>query len=155
MPHTGRLLRFALRLTPDTASAEDLVQETLLHAWRAFRQFRRDTNCSAWLFRILINTFYGQHRKSHITVPLSESSSLSRNTSTLDRLEVEQALQELPRDHRAVLMLAVVEGFTSREISDILSVPIGTVMSRLSRARQALRHRLASEAKMAYSGKNI
>jgi RNA polymerase sigma-70 factor (ECF subfamily) len=142
LPQTRNLLRFARRLTCDSAAAEDLVQETLMRAWRGFDQFRGGTNARAWLFRILLNTFYGQGRKGRLTlVPLGE---IDRAGLTGDSasFEITDALARLPVDQRTVLMLGAVEGFTCREMSEMLSIPMGTVMSRLSRARQAMRTQL-------------
>ena len=140
MPEAPRLLRFARRLTGNGPSAEDLVQETLLKAWRSFSQFREGTNARAWLFRILINSFHGQGRRAAVsTVPLEERGA---RDSFIHRLEMAQALDSLPVEHRTVLLLGVVEGFTCREIAGILSIPIGTVMSRMSRGRQNLREML-------------
>ena len=144
IPQSGSLLRFACRLTNNRASAEDLVQETLLQAWRSFHQFEPESNIRAWLFRILVNRFYGQGRRSRLEpamVPLS-AGIRSRAATTDETLEVLEALEQLPSEQRAVLLLGVVEGFTCNEVSKILSVPIGTVMSRLSRARRALREKL-------------
>jgi RNA polymerase sigma-70 factor, ECF subfamily len=150
MPHSRSLLRVARRLASDSATAEDLVQETLLRGWRSFNQFEQGTNARAWLFRILFNAFYAlgrQARSSPILVPLEvpgHESEPQRGTvfSALDAAEVNHALDELSAEHRTVLLLAVVEGFTCREIAEILSLPLGTVMSRISRGRQALRDRL-------------
>jgi RNA polymerase sigma-70 factor, ECF subfamily len=149
------LLRVAYRLTTDAADAEDLVQETLLLAWRSFHQLRPDTNARAWLFRILFNSFYAQGRK-HLTAPPvvsfdSASELSSADHSVSDSMDVARALNALPIEHRMVLTLGIVEGFTCREMADILSLPIGTVMSRLSRARESLRAQLTSSAK--YTGK--
>lgn len=155
LPHSRTLLRVAFRLTVDSASAEDLVQETFLLAWRSFHQFERGTNARAWLFRILFNAFYGQGRKLRSVPPLvsldapDASGAEPVGTASLplaDFAEVSQALARLSQEHRTVLLLGVVEGFTCEEISGILRVPIGTVMSRLSRARQALRVQLAPAA---------
>jgi RNA polymerase sigma-70 factor (ECF subfamily) len=146
MPEAARMLRFARRLTGDAAGAEDLVQEALLSAWRNFHQFREGSNVRAWLYRILVNAFYGQGRKIRAApamVPLEDQNPVGANSRALERLEMNQALEALPLEHRTVLLLAVVEGFTCREVSEILAVPIGTVMSRLSRARQSLREKLA------------
>lgn len=150
MPNSRSLLRVARRLTSDASAAEDLVQETLLLAWRSFRQFRSGTNARAWLFRILFNTFYGQERKEQTAprmVPISESvteaaGQFQTPALHLEAAEVAAALADLAVEHRTVLLLGVVEGFTCQETADILSVPIGTVMSRLSRARKALHERL-------------
>lgn len=146
MPEAQRLLRFALRLTHDAPSAEDLVQEALLKAWRSFRQFRKGSNARAWLYRILLHAFYEQGRKNTGTlVPLEEQIPAGGSSTIVARLEMSQALDSLPLEHRTVLLLGVVEGFTCREISEILAIPIGTVMSRLSRARESLREKLGKE----------
>ena len=147
MPHTRSLLQTALRLAQERAVAEDMVQETLLHAWNAFDQFERGTNCKAWLFRILINTSRQYYRKSKatpVTLPLDGSGSekvvqLWVTPPQSASSEVLSALNMLSIDHRLVLMLAVVEGFTCKEIAGMCALPLGTVMSRLSRARTELR----------------
>jgi RNA polymerase sigma-70 factor (ECF subfamily) len=152
LPHSASLLRVARRIATDSATAEDLVQEALLRAWRSFAQFQPGTNVRAWLFRILFNVFYAHGRKirsAPLTVSLESPRSepepaQRRGFSPIEIAEVNRALEELSPDHRAVILLAVVEGFTCREIGVILSVPVGTVMSRLSRARQMLRDKLAS-----------
>lgn len=144
----------ARRLAFDPAAAEDLVQETFFRAWRSFDQFQPGTNMRAWLFRILFNAFYAQGRQKsagpvlvsldapgHETEPQSQA-----KTSLVEVAEISNAIEELSSEHRTVLLLAVVEGFTCREMAEILSLPIGTVMSRLSRGRQALRERLAPAA---------
>jgi RNA polymerase sigma-70 factor (ECF subfamily) len=133
-------------LTSDPSRAEDLVQECLLLAWRGFHQLREGTNPRAWLFRILFNAFYAQGRKLR-TMPemVALSPDIRTETPELDDvIAVSRALNGLHLEHRTVLMLAVVEGFTCTQIAEILGVPLGTVMSRLSRARQAMRLRLAS-----------
>ena len=150
MPEAPRLLRFARRLTGDSSGAEDLVQETLLNAWRSFHQFREGTSARAWLYRILVNAFYGQGRKIRTLsamVPLE--SQTGGNRAMIERLEINQALDSLPLEHRTVLLLGVVEGFNCREVSEILSVPMGTVMSRLSRARRSLCEKLAPKRSVA------
>jgi RNA polymerase sigma-70 factor, ECF subfamily len=140
----------ARRLTADTAAAEDLVQETLLLAWRAFHQFRVDSNARAWLFRILVNEFRARARKlrsSPLPLPLAAEVDVSARPPRIeDTIEMAQALDSLSLDHRTVLMLGVVEGFSCAEMAEILALPIGTVMSRLSRARRALRDRLEEES---------
>jgi RNA polymerase sigma-70 factor (ECF subfamily) len=150
LPHSTSLLRVARRIASDRATADDLVQEALLRAWRGFDRFQRGTNARAWLFRILFNVFYGHARKIRsepLIVPLESPRSDSEPAqgagfSPFDAVEVNRALAELSPDHRTVILLAVVEGFTCREIGEILAVPLGTVMSRLSRARQGLRDKL-------------
>jgi RNA polymerase sigma factor (sigma-70 family) len=160
MPHSSSLLRVARRLSSDAASAEDLVQETLLRAWRNFRQFRSGTNARAWLFRILLNAFYAQSRRRRaepVTLGISEVEEISPDFAAsgifeFDAADVTRALAALPINYRTVLLLGVVEGFTCGEIAGILSLPVGTVMSRLSRARQALRVQLGAAAKCAGRG---
>lgn len=149
MPHLAALLRVARRLTLDPVHAEDLVQETMLLAWRGFRGFQGGTNARAWLFRILFNAFHGEGRKAALLarpVPFEDRVSPGQQAAA----EIRQALDALPIEQRTVLLLCVVEGFTCREAAEILDVPIGTVMSRLSRARQELRQTLKPLAKEAY-----
>ncbi len=146
MPHLAALLRVARRLTFDPASAEDLVQETMLLAWHGFHNFQTGTNARAWLFRILFNAFHAAARKP----PVAVSGSAAINASQHDAVEISEALEALPMEQRTVLLMCVVEGFTCREAAEILDLPIGTVMSRLSRARQELRSSLAPMAKEAY-----
>jgi RNA polymerase sigma-70 factor (ECF subfamily) len=145
LPHAPSLLRFALRLTGNSFHADDLVQETLLLAWRGFGQFEPGTNAHAWLFRILMNVFRQQKRKgrsSFATEPLAHAVRATQPSSHAS-VEVIQAFDRLGSDQRSVLLLAVVEGFKCREISEILNIPIGTVMSRLSRAREGMRELLS------------
>ena len=150
IPHTTGLLRVARRLCVDTPTAEDLVQETLLLAWRGFDQFQSGTNIRAWLFKIMFNAFYARGRKMRgMPAPLELDSpdvtielAVPTTTSPVDRLAVNRAMAGLSEEHRSVLLLSVVEGLTCQETSEVLHVPIGTVMSRLSRARDALRDKL-------------
>ncbi len=148
MPQAQNLLRFAHRMCPSRPAAEDLVQETLLRAWRSFSQFQPGTNAKAWLFRILLNVFYEQGRRLRAlpeTVPMIDHlSDRGAASSVQESLEVRQALAALPEDHRAVILLVVVEGFTNREAAEILGLPVGTVMSRISRARHSLREKLSA-----------
>ena len=138
LPHLRSLLRFARRLSGSVSAAEDLVQEAYLQAWRGFDRFETGTNVRAWLFRILLNAHLQHRRKARIEIAEDR-----RDDALLQRLELMQALGRLPEDHRTVLLLGAVEGFTCREIAEILSLPIGTVMSRLSRARQSMRTMLS------------
>jgi RNA polymerase sigma factor (sigma-70 family) len=142
MPHLRSLLRVARRLTLDTSAAEDLVQETMLLAWRGFRSFQPDSNARAWLFRILFNVFYGEGRKRARAVQQIPPGGHA-DPALQQAVEIAEALDALPIEFRTVLSLCVVEGFTCREAAGILDVPIGTVMSRLSRAREQLRTTLA------------
>jgi RNA polymerase sigma-70 factor (ECF subfamily) len=149
LPQARNLLRFARRLTSDLSAAEDLVQETLMRAWRGFDQFRGGTNARAWLFRILLNTFYGQGRKGRLTlVPLGDIDRAGISGGN-GAFEITDALAKLPVEQRTVLMLGALEGFTCQEMSEMLQIPMGTVMSRLSRARQAMRTHLDMGAKQA------
>jgi RNA polymerase sigma-70 factor (ECF subfamily) len=153
IPHLRSLLRVARRLSLDPAAAEDLVQETMLLAWRGFHQFEAGTNARAWLFRILFNVFYGQGRKAaRVDQPALFDDRV--RPALQEAAEIAQALNRLSIEQRSVFLLAAVEGFTSRQIAGILDVPIGTVMSRLSRAREELRRILspmeARKAKEAY-----
>ena len=155
MPHARSLLRVARRICGDPELAEDLVQETLLLAWRGFRQFEIGTNARAWLFRVLMNAFHTRGRKllsAPLTVPLAAPEPWVE-AHAVTAAEVAQALGTLALEHRAVLLLAVVEGFTCQEIADILALPIGTVMSRLSRAREALRARFVPRERTKYAAK--
>jgi RNA polymerase sigma-70 factor (ECF subfamily) len=151
----------ALRLTRNPADAEDLLQETFLRAYRGFAGFRPGTNLKAWLYRILTNTFINSYRKRqrepqvvsddsveewYLYDRLSrEGGGASAETEVLDALpdeDVQKALESLPEQFRMAVLLADVEGFSYREIAEILNVPIGTVMSRLHRGRRALERRL-------------
>ncbi len=149
MPHLAALLRVARRLASEPASAEDLVQETMLLAWRGFHGFEPGTNARAWLFRILFNAFYGEGRKAQRAAAHSPGSTVVQ-AKLQEGIEIAEAIHALAIEQRSVLLLCVVEGFTCQEAAGILNVPIGTVMSRLSRARQELRTRLAPLAKEAY-----
>jgi RNA polymerase sigma-70 factor (ECF subfamily) len=151
IPHSRSLLRVARRLARDRAVADDLVQETLLSAWRGFDRFQPGTNARAWLFRILLNAFYARGRRLRsgpLTVELDTAEraahgAFSVASSQNEAAEITSALDKLSAEHRTVLLLAVVEGFTCQEVAGIIGLPIGTVMSRLSRARQALREKLS------------
>lgn len=135
----------------DRETADDLVQETYLRAWRSFDKFEPGTNCRAWLFRIF---FYvrSEHRRSQARKPLVFSldhvkeSAVPSQTNTLDLTlnQIKQAFAELPEPFRIAVLLSDIEGLKYREIAEVLNVPVGTVMSRLSRGRQMLRARLAA-----------
>jgi RNA polymerase sigma-70 factor (ECF subfamily) len=151
MPHTASLLRAATSITRDSAVAEDLVQETLLRAWRFFHRFDQGTNCKAWLFRIMLNLSTRVREKrsaeSISSVPLDETHADQASTGGdyLQQLVIRRAFEALPQDQRSVLHLAIVDGFTCKEIAELLSLPMGTVMSRLSRGRVSLRDQLAGQ----------
>jgi RNA polymerase sigma-70 factor (ECF subfamily) len=151
MPHFERLYNFACWLTHDREEAEDLVQETYAKALKGFASFRPGTNFRAWIYKILRNAFLSSRTglKQTAMVPLDledeeeilpaveetpESILLRRS----DGERVQLALEQLPLAYREILLLCEVEEMSYREISDALAIPIGTVMSRLSRARKTL-----------------
>jgi RNA polymerase sigma-70 factor (ECF subfamily) len=157
LPLLGQLYPAALRLTRNPSDAEDLVQETYLRAYRGFSGFREGTNLRAWMYRILTNTFINTYRKKQrepVTVAdediedwylyekLGESGvEASAETTVLDRIpdeDVQGALEAIPEGFRLAVLLADVEGFSYKEIAEILGIPMGTVMSRLHRGRRAL-----------------
>ena len=159
MPLLPGLYAAALRMTRNPADAEDLVQETFLRAYRGFGGFEEGTNLKAWLYRILTNTFINAYRKRQrqpVTVSEQEvedrslferlgESGPSAESEVLERLpdeDVKEALDSLSEGFRLAVLLADVEGFSYREIAEIMDVPIGTVMSRLHRGRRALEKRL-------------
>ena len=153
-PHFREIYRASLRLTRRPAEAEDLAQEVFLQAWKSFERFEPGTNCRAWLYRILWNVDHQRmRRKFPITLgaegeaQLAESLAAEETTPTEIRdEEVAAALEALSEEHRRILLLSDVEEFTYKEISSLLKVPIGTVMSRLSRARSALREKVRGTA---------
>ncbi|HJZ83663.1 MAG TPA: sigma-70 family RNA polymerase sigma factor [Polyangia bacterium] len=159
LPHLDSLFGAALRLTRNERDAEDLVQDTILRAYRFFHRFERGTNAKAWLFKILSNTFANKYRKRQRerTVLDQVEAEATPPTQTRDpetyllgRLfseQVQQALQELPEDFRWAVMLADLEDFSYREIADIMDCPIGTVMSRIYRGRRLLQRMLAEYAR--------
>ena len=151
LPHAASLLRYALHLAGEKSRAEDLVQETLFSAWRNFRQFTPGTNCKAWLFRILTNLQYRQMRRSGKR-PEVDMEQIKDRLGASEKLSASQEMREafarLTSEHQEVLQLAVIEGFGVSEIAELLQLPEGTVMSRLSRARASLRAALAGGGKL-------
>ena len=156
-PLFDQLYNFAHWLTQNRDEAEDLVQETYVKALKGFSSFQLGTNFRAWIYRILRNTFLTSRkcRKVTMTVPLdldeeeeSPEPAIERDTPETLLLArsshelMQKALDELPVHFREILLLCEVEEMSYQEISETLSVPIGTVMSRLSRARQTLRNQL-------------
>jgi len=154
MPHLQDLFRAAMRLTGDRTRAEDAVQEAFLQAWKSFDRFEAGTNCRAWLFRILFHCVH-HHRRKWFRFPVLKETEefLEANLPAPEPIpeqlrddDILRALDQLAPDYRAVVLLVDVEEFAYKEASEILSIPIGTVMSRLSRGRKALREQLTSVA---------
>ncbi len=154
MPLFTQLYNFAHWLAQNREEAEDLVQDTYVKALRGFSTFQPGTNFRAWMYRILRNTFLSSRTgmKAVQTVPLEEEESApvaaaiadnqTPETILIDRNHqslLQSALEELPLHFREILLLCEVEEMSYQEIADTVAVPIGTVMSRLSRARAALR----------------
>jgi RNA polymerase sigma-70 factor (ECF subfamily) len=164
MQYAPQLYSAALRMTRNQADAEDLVQDTYLRAYRGFGGFTEGTNLRAWLFRILTNAFINTYRSKqrrptetdladvedlYLYRRLGALDSLAASRSAEDQLfdlltddEVKQALEDLPENFRLPVLLADVEGFSYKEIAEILDIPIGTVMSRLHRGRKAMQKSL-------------
>jgi RNA polymerase sigma-70 factor (ECF subfamily) len=158
VPLLPQLYSAALRLTRNPADAEDLLQESLLRAYRGYGGFKAGTNLRAWLYRILTNTFINRYRQQarqpsevelgeledmYLYRRLGQDSGAARSAEeeALDRFvdeDVRAAVESLPENFRIPVLLADVEGFSYKEIAEIMGVPIGTVMSRLHRGRKAL-----------------
>ena len=166
MPHINSMYNFAYRLTVDEDEAKDLVQDTYLKAFRFITSFQKGTNAKAWLFRILKNSFINDYRKKSkepAKVDYQEvetfynSDEADADNITVDLRvesvqemigdEVATALNSLAVDFRTVIILCDIEGFTYEEMAKILDIPIGTVRSRLHRARNLLKEKLKSYAK--------
>jgi len=164
--HMDALYNAALRLTYNEEDARDLVQKTFFKAYRFFDQFELGTSCKAWLFKILKNTFINKYRKKvkqpeHVDYDTVEpfvdliKDKQFFNSETLDEEildnflsdDVNEALSKLPDDFRMVLILSDIEGFSYKEIAEIMECPIGTIRSRLSRARKMMFKYLLKYAK--------
>ncbi len=141
--HVAALTRTALRLCDSRESAEDAVQETYLQAWKYWKTYQQGTSCRSWLFRILFNVIKKKHGMQTQQVPIEDAAvdNIVRfiPDRQLDIYEVLDAFGRLAEEHRAVLMLVAVEEMTYKEAAFALGVPVGTVMSRLNRARIQLR----------------
>jgi RNA polymerase sigma-70 factor (ECF subfamily) len=162
MEYAPQLYSAALRMTRNPADAEDVVQETYLKAYRGYDSFEEGTNLKAWLYRILTNTYINKYRKAqrrpnevelgelqdfYLYKRLGEASGASESAenTALDMFVDEDiigAIEDLPENFRLPVIYADVEGFTYKEIAEILDIPIGTVMSRLHRGRKALQRKL-------------
>lgn len=154
LPHLNDIFRAAVRILGDRGRGEDVAQEVYLQAWKSFHRFEPGTNCRAWLFKILFHCV-NHHRRKWFRFPLLREteeyleSMLTAPEPISDRItdeEVLNALDRVPQDFRAAVLLVDVEEFAYKEAAEILGVPIGTVMSRLSRGRKALREQLAEMA---------
>ncbi|WP_051125727.1 sigma-70 family RNA polymerase sigma factor [Schaalia vaccimaxillae] len=166
MPLMNQLFGAALGMTRNRADAEDLLQETYLKAYAKFDQYQPGTNIKAWLYRILTNTYITQYRKAQRSPKnagtdtvedwqLAQAAShderglVSAEVEALEGIPSEQvraALESLSEEHRMIVLLADVDGLSYKEIAETLDVPIGTVMSRLHRARKILRGKLTQVA---------
>jgi RNA polymerase sigma-70 factor, ECF subfamily len=160
-----QLYSAALRYTKNPEDARDLLQDTYLKAFSSFHQFEEGTNLRAWLYRVLTTTFINTYRKGQrqpqlsngeledwqVAEAQSHTSDLGKSAEVeaLENLpdsDIKRALQEIPEDFRIAVYLADVEGFSYKEIAEIVGVPSGTVMSRLHRGRKLLREKLATYA---------
>ena len=169
MQYAPQLFSTALRMTRNRSDAEDLVQETYIKGWRSFHTFQEGTNLRAWLFRIMTNTYinkYNAQKRKGTEVELDDVEELflykrlgsidqsQLSSSAEDQMlelftddEVKNALEELPEDFRIPVLLSDVDGFSYKEISEMLEIPIGTVMSRLHRGRKAMQKMLYEYAR--------
>src|SRR5215831_14637439 len=163
MPHLNDLFWTALRMTGERGHAEDVLQEVFLQAWRSFERFESGTNCRAWLYKILFHCVSHQRRKWFRFPSLKENeefleANLVQPATVAQEItdgEILAALDKLPVEFRSVELLVDVEEFAYKEVAEILAIPIGTVMSRLSRGRGLLRKRLAAVASSYGIGKTV
>ena len=169
MQYASQLFSTALRMTRNRLDAEDLVQETYIKGWRSFHTFQEGTNLRAWLFRIMTNTYinkYNAQKRKGTEVELDDVEELflykrlgsidqsQLSSSAEDQMldlftddEVKNALESLPDDFRMPVLLSDVDGFSYKEIAEMLEIPIGTVMSRLHRGRKAMQKMLYEYAR--------
>ncbi|MEW5737500.1 MAG: sigma-70 family RNA polymerase sigma factor [Myxococcota bacterium] len=174
-PWLDGLYAAALRLTRNERNAEDLVQDTVMRAWRFFEKFEKGTNFRAWLFKILTNTFINSYRRNTREKSLQDESErqsveaqfFSPDTTDqaanpeeylLDRVmreDVLKAIDGLPIDFRMVVILADLQEFSYKEIAEVLDIPVGTVMSRLFRGRKALQKALLDAERQGEVGEAI
>lgn len=174
IPHMAAVYNYALKITGDEDDANDLVQETYLKAFRFFDKFEKGTNCKAWLFRILKNSYINDYRKNvkepnkvdyedvqnfYENIQPSEINTNHFEQDAFSNLlddEITKVMSALPEDFRTIIILSDIEGFTYEEIADFVDIPVGTVRSRLHRARKMLYSLLYDYAKdKGYMKKNI
>ena len=164
LPHADALYNFAYHLTYEDARAQDLVQDAYLKAFRFIESYKVGTNAKAWLFRILKNSFINQYRKKSrrpnqvdfedfLTYQEKDVKMTSQQLDLRQEIfqgmlgdEVTKAINSLPVDFKTVILLCAIAGFTYEEISKIVDIPIGTVRSRLHRARNMLKEKLSEYA---------
>ncbi len=166
MPHLDALYAYGLHLARNREDAEDLLQETYVKALRNWHRYEEGTNCRAWLFRIMTNTFYNVARSRKrrpqvetdalpdVEMQIAESYADSGIYRPLDEIvldglmsrHMKEALDSLPDDFRTVLLLADLHDFSYKEIAEVCDCPVGTVMSRLYRARRAMQRKLLDHA---------
>lgn len=166
LPHLEALHSYALHLSRDPADAEDLVQETYIKALANFASYQQGTNCRAWLFRILTNTYFNLRRSRRRQNPVDFDNSPDVELQAAENAQdqgiyrpidaqlldgvvsahLTEALDSLPAEFRTVLLLADLQDFSYKEIADVLDCPVGTVMSRLYRARKAMQKKLLQHA---------
>ena len=163
MPHLNDLFRTATRVLGERGRAEDVVQEVYLQAWKSFERFESGTNCRAWLYKILFHCV-NHHRRKWFRFPLMKENeefleaNLTYSPPVAEHLtdqEILAALDRIPADFRSMVLLVDVEEFAYKEAADILEIPIGTVMSRLSRGRRLLREQLGGVAQSYGIGRTV
>lgn len=155
-PHSDALYNFALKMTSDTDAADDLVQETLLKAFRFFDKFEKGTNAKAWLFSIMRNSYINEYRRINRQPTRVDYDDIQNFYENIKSQEIQlehivsdsfsnvldddlaEALDALPSDFQTIIILADIENYTYEEIAEFMSCPIGTVRSRLHRARKLL-----------------
>jgi len=156
MPHLTDLYRTASLLLRDRHEAEDLIQDTYLEAWKSFHRFEPGTNCRAWLFKIMFHRLHHVRRrlvKASRVIAIDDSDvheELAAEPVVPQEIrdqDVLHALEKIPVEFREIVLLADVEEFSYKEIAETLKIPVGTVMSRLSRGRKLLRQELAAVAR--------
>lgn len=155
LPHLNEIYRTAVRVLGDSTRADDVVQDVYLQAWKSFDKFEPGTNCRAWLYQILFHTVHHYRRKWMNIRMVKESEGILETAAAADPPVPEHvtdqallaALDQVPQDFRSVVLLVDVEEFSYKDAAGILGVPVGTVMSRLSRGRKMLRERLAGVAR--------